>query len=203
MLQPNSPRRTVRRLELAPPVRGQAPYYAVAGSFGESTPISIVALPKAPSDSSQPWVTISQEKAVILGSAASTAGTDVTNLTSRAPYESRNGGSTDVRGEEEDAGLVLRLDLSDYRREEGLAKARSLTELGAFLLTKLAAYPEGVAVDELDENLQGSGWIALARLLRAGLADENDRTVYITDRGEAALSSFGPSDPPADGRHQP
>lgn len=41
-----------------------------------------------------------------------------------------------------------------------------------------------IGLDELSDNLAPKGWLALARLLKADLLDENDRIVYATESGE-------------------
>lgn len=84
----------------------------------------------------------------------------------------------------------------DFSRES-LAEFRSLRatwradamldRLGMFLLHTIVGVDGGVRLDSVAENLQGSaGWIAIARLVRAGLLDENGRTLYATPAGRRA-----------------
>ena len=75
--------------------------------------------------------------------------------------------------------------------EIAVAHAAS-TELGLFILHKIAEAGEGVPLGEVDANLQGpEGWLAVARLMKAGLVDENGRTLYSTSAGEQVLEDIG------------
>lgn len=62
--------------------------------------------------------------------------------------------------------------------------------LGMFLLQLVADADEGVPLGEVAEHLRGSaGWLALARLIRAGFVDENGLTVYATPSGRRAAEA--------------
>ena len=62
-----------------------------------------------------------------------------------------------------------------------------LDPVGMFLLQKIALEEAGISSSILDLNLSGAqGWLPLARLLRAGLIDENGRIVYATGAGTLA-----------------
>ncbi len=56
--------------------------------------------------------------------------------------------------------------------------------IGLFILKKIQEREDGIGLDELSEHLAPKGWLALARLLKADLLDENDRIVYATASGE-------------------
>ena len=62
-----------------------------------------------------------------------------------------------------------------------------LDPLGMFLLEKIADADAGVLLTQLDAYLDGApGWVAISRLVRAGLLDENGRSLYATPSGRAA-----------------
>jgi hypothetical protein len=64
--------------------------------------------------------------------------------------------------------------------------ARALDSLGSFVLMKVAEGAGRVLVGTLEENLDGAhGWLAVARLINAGLLGENGRSVFVTERGES------------------
>jgi len=66
-----------------------------------------------------------------------------------------------------------------------------LAEIGLFLLHKVGTAADGIPVDVLADSLEApSGWLAFARLMRAGLVDENGRCVYITGEGERVLAEM-------------
>lgn len=59
--------------------------------------------------------------------------------------------------------------------------------LGMFILQEIADRDAGIDGPELDEYLATfEAWLALARLLRAGLLDENGLGVYATPQGRDA-----------------
>jgi hypothetical protein len=62
-----------------------------------------------------------------------------------------------------------------------------LDPLGMFLLQRIAERDGGVSFGELADNFDGvDGWVIIARLLRAGLLDENGLSVYATSSGRNA-----------------
>lgn len=62
-----------------------------------------------------------------------------------------------------------------------------LSPIGMFLLQQIADADSGVLLSEVAQNVRsGPAWLALARLLRAGLIDENGRSLYATESGRLA-----------------
>ena len=86
-----------------------------------------------------------------------------------------------------EAEVLFNETASEQQRD--LSDALALTHLGMATLAYIASSPEGVDVDRLVEAIEEpEGWLAVGRLLRAGLIDENGRIVYPTLRGyEAAI----------------
>ena len=68
------------------------------------------------------------------------------------------------------------------RRRIGLALS---SPVALFILHKIAASDEGIALSELGESLDAQeGWIHFARLLRADLVTENGRRAVVTEAGD-------------------
>lgn len=62
------------------------------------------------------------------------------------------------------------------------------SELGLFIL-QMASQVDSLPIAEAADNLAtGDGWIAVARLLKAGLLDENGKSLYLTTAGEKFLA---------------
>lgn len=68
--------------------------------------------------------------------------------------------------------------------------AASLDPLGMFILHTVSAAENGIPLADVAENLRGpAGWVAVARLIRAGLLDENGLTIYATPSGRSAAEA--------------
>ena len=75
------------------------------------------------------------------------------------------------------------------RREQSVASA--LNREGVFLLAQVVESGEGVLFDTLVENLAAPhGWIAIGRLMKAGLLDENGRRMYATPSGASVWEAL-------------
>jgi hypothetical protein len=68
-----------------------------------------------------------------------------------------------------------------------------LSREGLFILGTLAENEDGTPLQLLGENLTWSGWLSVARLLKAGLIDENGETVGVTRTGDLFLRELGGS----------
>jgi hypothetical protein len=75
--------------------------------------------------------------------------------------------------------------LVERRRQQAAALAGD----GAYWLGRVAA-EDGLQLAESQDELSIQAWVAIARLIRAGLADENGRILYATEAGEAWLARF-------------
>jgi hypothetical protein len=62
--------------------------------------------------------------------------------------------------------------------------AQSLARGGAALLARIAAVEDGVPLANLIAELDAEAWLAIARLVRAGLLDENGLRLYTTESGD-------------------
>jgi len=90
--------------------------------------------------------------------------------------------------------LRRRMRLEEQSSELAIGAALS-NELGLFILMKVAGEPEGVSLEALSENLEApEGWLALARLLRADLLNENTRSVYATELAANLLAGLHHTD---------
>lgn len=85
---------------------------------------------------------------------------------------------------------TLECELLLRERERQLAAADAmLSTLGLFIGQKIGESAAGVLIDEVVANLDGAGgWLAIARLIKAGLVDEDGRSFYLTPDGEELLS---------------
>jgi hypothetical protein len=81
---------------------------------------------------------------------------------------------------------TLERELLLRERERQIAAADAvLSTLGLFIARKIGESDGGVLIDEVVANLDGAeGWLAIARLMKAGLVDENGRSFYLSPEGE-------------------
>jgi hypothetical protein len=81
---------------------------------------------------------------------------------------------------------TLERELLLRERERQIAAADAvLSTLGLFIAQKIGESDGGVLIDEVAANLDGAeGWLAIARLMKAGLVDENGRSFYLSPEGE-------------------
>jgi hypothetical protein len=69
--------------------------------------------------------------------------------------------------------------------------SRALTGSGPAILAFIADHEDGVEIVRLGSEMADSGdWIALARLLAAGLIDEDGVAVSVTDLGESIAAEY-------------
>jgi hypothetical protein len=86
----------------------------------------------------------------------------------------------------------LEAELSTQRSAGELYVAfAGLADLGLFILQKVSAAADGLSVQQFGENAAGwEAWLAMCRLMRAGLVGENGRIFYLTGRGETLLEEL-------------